>query len=451
MLYGWSFNALIKALGNVAFKNTGMKSGDVASGDDTRILRALQKDKALSDVSSRYESITNIGGFPFKGNLKSGENLNDLTGKSYGVHVCETSGVADIGMNYPEKSAGTLVVYSTGNNDCVQLYHLFGRSSFYKRINYSGGGGWSKWELFTSNSDNLASLVNKDVARDNISCWRLQNGLGSSHLDSYKGNSYGVYYQNMSANASQGNGYPKGVGTGTLLVLQNHANGTDGCTQVYIDWYNPRQFWIRNFLKSQSRWSTWESPMFSSRDLQDLEDIEKARVNLGLYSSIYPIGVVIMFDSNTNPNKEFKNTTWSEIKDGRILRASKDGHTGTVGSDSFTLTEENIPRHSHSISMTIGYSSDHTHWGGWNAPGNTPWDERKPNESEYDAYMRLTGRWTDSSGTDNQGRHNRRYTSKDGKHTHPFSISLSYAYDGPTTPVTFYMSCRHYKLWKRIA
>lgn len=187
----------------------------------------------------------------------------------------------------------------------------------------------------------------------------------------------------------------------------------------------------------------------SSGNLSEVENKEQARRNLEIYKAIYPVGIVVTFDSDTNPNTTFYGTTWTEIKDGRAVRSSPDGTLGNIGSDSFTLSEANIPKHTHTISGTISSDGDHTHWGGWNGPGKTTWDEKLPNESEQEAAKRLSGRTLDSSGTDNHRTHNRRRTSTAGSHSHTFSGSASTAYNSPTSPVTHYGASKYYRMWKR--
>src|SRR5699024_1563359 len=154
-----------------------------------------------------------------------------------------------------------------------------------------------------------------------------------------------------------------------------------------------------------------------------LTDKAQARKNLEIYSAVYPVGSVIKFDNGANPNSAFPGTIWTEVKDGRIIRSSPNYATNNFGYDSFTLNEANIPKHTHSITGTIGANGNHTHWDGWNAPGNSIWDEKLPNESEWDAALRLTGRGLETSGTNNQGTHGRRRTSLAGSHSHPISIT----------------------------
>ncbi|QFG06698.1 putative tail fiber protein [Proteus phage Myduc] len=436
MAKGWSFDSLVKALKDGAFLNIGKTKGTVAAGDDSRIVNALDRNKNLSDVDNKYQSLVNIGGFPYKGLLTSKDNLNNLRGKSYGIHTCNTNSVSTPENNYPINTAGSLSIYPTGGDDCVQIYHPFGRPQFYKRQYYALGGGWQKWESFSSNSDNLASIVDPISACINIGGFPVRGGIGGKNLNSIEGTSFGIWYNNYDGNATTGNNYPVNV-AGTLQVYQNRANGNRSCTQVYIGWNNPRQFWIRNgyFDNGVMNWTSWESPLFASQNLSDVASTSKALTNLKVYSAIYPVGIVIIFDSSTNPNSTFPGTVWSEIRDGRAVRAATStGNTGLIGSDSFTLTEANIPKHTHNVTGTISTAGEHDHKGGWNGPGERVEDNE----------------WRDTSGTNNQGQHNRRRTSSAGSHNHSFSGTVSTAYNSDTKAITHMGASRYYKLWKRV-
>ncbi|WP_226020215.1 phage baseplate protein [Serratia symbiotica] len=71
------------------------------------------------------------------------------------------------------------------------------------------------------------------------------------------------------------------------------------------------------------------------------------------YLSIYPIGIVIWFAQNKDPNKLFPGTTWEYIGEDKTIRlAAANGSDvmSTGGSDSVTLTVGNLPAHNHTFS-----------------------------------------------------------------------------------------------------
>lgn len=77
--------------------------------------------------------------------------------------------------------------------------------------------------------------------------------------------------------------------------------------------------------------------------------------DLGIIDTIYPIGVVMFFAENKNPNTLFPSTTWKYVGEERTIRLGKmDGSdlNELGGADAVTLTTANIPAHAHSFSGT---------------------------------------------------------------------------------------------------
>lgn len=443
-MFGWSFGALLKALGEVAFKSVGKGANDVASGDDSRIVSALQKGNNLSDVTNKLSSATNIDALPWRGNLHS-TNLNTI-GHVGAVGFYYQPDSRNMDLGYPENgSAGSLLVKRCGAVSTAQVFIHWNNRKTWTR-NWTGQA-WTPWVLSLKDYDNLSSVSDKLSAINNLGGYRFMGPLGKTNLNSLDGTKYGVYLQSADSNTPNNN-YPNGR-SGVLRVMQNYANGDGGCVQEYLTFTG--ETFYRLYKPNIPAWTTWTRQLEDANNLGEVQDKETARRNLDIYRSVYPVGTVLMFDSNTNPNSVFNNTVWTEIRDGRIIRSSPDGSTGNIGSDSFTLTEANIPKHTHTVAGNVGANGNHTHWDGYNAPGNSPWDERLPNESSWDAAVRLTGRGYETSGTDNQGQHDRRRTTVAGSHSHPISITCSEAYSGATQAVNFPMTSKYYRVWKRTA
>lgn len=75
-------------------------------------------------------------------------------------------------------------------------------------------------------------------------------------------------------------------------------------------------------------------------------DLGEVSVSIDVQSMIdlvYPVGCIYQSFNPTNPSELFGGT-WEQIT-GRFLRASND--TGTGGSDTVTLTVEQMPSHTH--------------------------------------------------------------------------------------------------------
>jgi hypothetical protein len=79
-----------------------------------------------------------------------------------------------------------------------------------------------------------------------------------------------------------------------------------------------------------------------------------------LYNLIYPVGICIDFDNNTNPNNTFAGTTWVQITDGCNVRTATSSTVGTApgnisatgGSDTVTIGAANMPVHNHTFGAT---------------------------------------------------------------------------------------------------
>ncbi|MCU5774734.1 hypothetical protein N5923_21720 [Erwiniaceae bacterium BAC15a-03b] len=68
---------------------------------------------------------------------------------------------------------------------------------------------------------------------------------------------------------------------------------------------------------------------------------------------MYPVGIVIWFAQNKNPNLLFPGTTWVYIGENRVIRTAKADGTDILasgGADVVTLVPGNLPAHSHSFS-----------------------------------------------------------------------------------------------------
>ncbi|HHR6078330.1 TPA: phage baseplate protein [Providencia alcalifaciens] len=81
-------------------------------------------------------------------------------------------------------------------------------------------------------------------------------------------------------------------------------------------------------------------------------------------NAIYPVGIVVWFAQNENPNTLFPNTKWQYIGENRTIRLAAANGTNvlsTGGADSVILTEAQMPAHNHSFSATTNNTGGHTH------------------------------------------------------------------------------------------
>ncbi len=84
-------------------------------------------------------------------------------------------------------------------------------------------------------------------------------------------------------------------------------------------------------------------------------DITLTPSDLGIIDTIYPIGVVMFFAENKNPNTLFPSTTWKYVGEERTIRLGKiDGSdlNELGGFDTVSLSVANMPAHAHTFSAT---------------------------------------------------------------------------------------------------
>ncbi|UBX30088.1 MULTISPECIES: phage tail-collar fiber domain-containing protein [Arsenophonus] len=83
--------------------------------------------------------------------------------------------------------------------------------------------------------------------------------------------------------------------------------------------------------------------------------VTKALQNAMNINTLYPVGVVIWFAQNKNPNTLFPNTKWQYIGENKTIRLAKaDGSNvfTSGGADAIKLTEAQLPAHGHTFSAT---------------------------------------------------------------------------------------------------
>ncbi|WP_255443869.1 MULTISPECIES: hypothetical protein [unclassified Serratia (in: enterobacteria)] len=80
---------------------------------------------------------------------------------------------------------------------------------------------------------------------------------------------------------------------------------------------------------------------------------------------IYPVGLIVWFAQNKNPNTLFPGTTWKYIGENRTIRLGKQDGSDlmqTGGADSVTLNNGNLPSHNHSFSANTSSFDYGTKW-----------------------------------------------------------------------------------------
>ncbi|MEW5109778.1 phage tail protein [Morganella morganii] len=163
----------------------------------------------------------------------------------------------------------------------------------------------------------------------------------------------------------------------------------------------------------------------SSTSVMSQNAVTEALKNAVNIDTIYPVGVVIWFAQNKNPNDFFPVTSWSYNGENKTLRLANSSGSNVLtsgGSDNITLTAAHLPAHSHSFSGTTSsfdYGTKTTN----NTGGHT---------HTYTLLNYNTNRGYDVGGNSNSG-WDTKTTSNAGAHTHFVAIGAhSHSFSGTT-------------------
>ena len=111
----------------------------------------LRKDANLSDLTNIEGARKNLSAFYESGSNLSGVDLNTLTGTKSGIYFQGAVAGATPELNYPERTAGNLVVLRNNANSvecCIQFYYPYSNTANYYSRYYNSIGGvfqWSAW------------------------------------------------------------------------------------------------------------------------------------------------------------------------------------------------------------------------------------------------------------------------------------------------------------------
>ncbi|WP_092550751.1 phage baseplate protein [Xenorhabdus koppenhoeferi] len=112
----------------------------------------------------------------------------------------------------------------------------------------------------------------------------------------------------------------------------------------------------------------------SAEQVMSQKAITDALANAVSIDMLYPIGIVVWFAQNKNPNSLFPNTSWKYIGENKTIRLATSTGSDlllTGGSDSITLTTEQMPVHNHKFSGNTNNAGEHAHTRGtMNIVGN---------------------------------------------------------------------------------
>ncbi|MDH0356562.1 tail fiber protein, partial [Morganella sp. GD04133] len=148
--------------------------------------------------------------------------------------------------------------------------------------------------------------------------------------------------------------------------------------------------------------------------------VSDALKNSASVNLLYPVGIVVFFAQNKNPNTLFPDTKWSYIGENKTIRlanSSGDNIRSSGGSDNVTLTTSHLPAHSHSFSgstSSFDYGTKTTNTTGSHSHGIATGREFGANNMPVG-----DGKNTYRTSTESAGDHS--HTVAIGAHTHTFS------------------------------
>lgn len=150
---------------------------------------------------------------------------------------------------------------------------------------------------------------------------------------------------------------------------------------------------------------------------------------------MYPIGIVLWFAQNKNPNNLFPGTSWRYIGENRTIRlATANGSDvlSTGGSDTVILTVNNLPAHGHSFSgntSSFDYGSKTTNYSGLHYH-DSGWGDDHPSNARHGTYDNTLNNFGANRADSNNSKYN---TSLDGNHSHTVSIGAhKHSFSGTT-------------------
>lgn len=205
-------------------------------------------EKCLADVEAVKESLAKM--ITYQGSV---DNYSDLptspqVGCSYNVkNADKTHGV----------NAGDNLVWNGEDWDNfggaidMSLFAELGKDARFNTVTATS---------FTGDLDGIAAKATADKYGADIADNYIKHYINVSTQDLNDVRVGGLYAQSLNANATTARHYPENE-AGSLLVLNNGANGVDGCTQVYTT-FSSHNSYKREYDAASKAWSAWRKYAF---------------------------------------------------------------------------------------------------------------------------------------------------------------------------------------------
>lgn len=138
---------------------------------------------------------------------------------------------------------------------------------------------------------------------------------------------------------------PGNYGVNYTLGYDSTSNSSSWYTQVAFS-TDGKNYWRNNI--NNGGWSTWKQ-IFDSSNASDIVTAIKSSI----LSAAYPVGSIYMSVNSTSPATLFGGT-WVQLKD-RFLLGAGDTYSngGTGGEATHTLTVDEIPAHTHPVTLRV--------------------------------------------------------------------------------------------------
>lgn len=235
-------------------------------------------EKCLADVEAVKESLAKM--ITYQGSVDNYSDLptNPQVGYSYNIKNADK----EHGVN-----AGDNVVWNGTDWDNfggaidMSLFAELGKDARFNTVTA---------KTFTGNLDGIATKATADKYGTDIAdnYVRKYVNVGENDLNNIR---YGGLYCNpLNANATSARHYPENE-AGSLLVLNNGANGVDGCTQIYAT-YSSHNSYKREYDVENKTWSAWRKYAFEDSTVANAVNATNADTVDGVhaYSMFYNKG-----------------------------------------------------------------------------------------------------------------------------------------------------------------
>lgn len=128
----------------------------------------------------------------------------------------------------------------------------------------------------TSVNADTATTANNDSAGNNIANTYVRHyqNIGEKDLNDLKIG--GLYANPLNVNATAERHYPEVNHAGSIFVINNGANGDDGCTQVYTT-YDSHNSYKREYDVNSKTWSAWRRYAFEDSTVANAQKLSTAR------------------------------------------------------------------------------------------------------------------------------------------------------------------------------